>query len=130
MASFNNVTMLGFVGNDVLLHSGPKSSFLNLSICLTKAFKGKTGEWETKNTWVKTLMFGELAVKTSERIKKGDLVVVQGELATNSFETKNGDKKHEMYVLAHKVFAVNPKKKETHESSFGEQSYGGNDEPF
>jgi single-strand DNA-binding protein len=110
MPSFSNVDILGYIGNDVELNRGPKSNYLNLSVAVTRAFQVKE-EWKTETSWFKVMFFGKYAEYAVNRVAKGDLIHVFGELATNSFTDKNRIKRSEMYVLGKKLIPINSKKK-------------------
>jgi single-stranded DNA-binding protein len=113
MPSFAEVRILGYVSNDVQLRAGPKVNYLQLNIGVQRVFKDRkkpeNPKYETRTRYLKTMIFGEYAVYLSERLVKGDLVHVSGELEVNE-RTVEGKKTWETYVLAKHVIPMAPRK--------------------
>lgn len=62
-----------------------------------------TGEWETvKSIWVRVTAFKKLAENVAGSVKKGDLVLVIGEINQDEYE-KDGEKRKSLEVVANHV---------------------------
>lgn len=78
-----------------------------------------TGEWEDdKICWITVTCFRKLAENVAESVTKGTLVEVIGYLQTEDWETKEGEKRTTIRVIANRVslsMAFNPAKSLTSE---------------
>lgn len=62
-----------------------------------------SGEWETvKSIWVRVTSFKKLAENVAGSVKKGDLVLVIGEINQDEYE-KDGEKRKSLEVVANHV---------------------------
>lgn len=98
----NRITIVGNVGGDPALRTTPKSQVLSFSVADT--------HWRTKETtWFKIEMWGARGEKVSELLKKGMKVTVIGEMRSEEYEAKTGEKRTSLVVNADEVEFVNPK---------------------
>lgn len=86
----NNATFqtIGRIGN---INAHDKVT--NLSIAVDRPVKGEDGKWDTQTDWLSVTVFSEVLRKrlsNSKVGKKGNKVIIQGSLQSNSYE-KNGD---------------------------------------
>lgn len=90
MATFNQVTIIGYLGqNPELRVTADGTSVTNLSIATTKSWTDKiTGEKREKTEWHRAILFGRLADIASQYLKTGSNVFVQGELIYRKWEDK------------------------------------------
>jgi single-strand DNA-binding protein len=93
----NKVIVLGRVGKDVESRSFDGSSMASISLATSKSYK-KGDEWIEKTEWHDVSCWGSLADKVSG-LRKGELVFVEGELNTRSYE-KDGQRQYRTYVKA------------------------------
>ena len=98
----NRITIVGNVGGDPTLRTTPKSQVLSFSVADT--------HWRTKETtWFKIEMWGARGEKVSELLKKGMKVTVIGEMRSEEYEAKTGEKRTSLVVNADEVEFANPK---------------------
>ena len=98
----NRITIVGNVGGDPTLRTTPKSQVLSFNVADT--------HWRTKETtWFKIEMWGTRGEKISERLKKGMKVTVIGEMRSEEYEARTGEKRTSLVVNADEVEFVNPK---------------------
>lgn len=65
-----------------------------------------SGEWkDDKQLWINVTAWRNLAENIAESLGKGDLVVVVGKLATNSWENQEGEKRSNIECTADSVSA-------------------------
>jgi single-strand DNA-binding protein len=63
-----------------------------------------SGEWvDDKVCWLTVVVFKKMAENVAESITKGSLVTVTGNLQTESYETKEGEKRQAYKVIADNV---------------------------
>jgi single stranded DNA-binding protein len=124
MVAFNHVTLLGYVGNEIALRSSAKSNYLQVSLGVTKSYKlelrdGDSGnKWHTKTKYYRIMFFGAYAEFAAERLKKGMLVHITGELDISEWK-KDGDKRYDMYVLGKQIVPIGPRTKKKADDNYG-----------
>jgi len=59
---------------------------LSFSVATKKSWKDDTGDWKEKTQWHEVRAFGNAFSKAAERLVKGSLVYVQGELVTREYD--------------------------------------------
>lgn len=97
MASVNQATVIGFVGDEPkIVNTQNGSKIASLSIATTD--KGYTKQDGTtvpdKTEWHNVVLFGRLAEVAEKYIHKGASVYVQGKMRTRSYDDKNGVKRY------------------------------------
>lgn len=88
----NKVILVGNVGADPEVRYMPNGNpVANLSIATSEAWKDKqTGERQERTEWHRTVLFNRLAEITSEYIRKGSKVYVEGSLRTRKWQDQSG----------------------------------------
>lgn len=92
MEGFNQVTLIGTVGKDAETKIfADDKKVANFSLATNRSYKSGN---EKKNTteWHNVEVWGEQAVFAGNYIKKGKHLLVQGELRTETYENKEGQK--------------------------------------
>lgn len=104
------MTLPQFV-SEMRVGSDPQIKFAQSGMAITSfsavADKRKkneeSGEWETvKSIWVRVTAFKKLAENVAGSVKKGDLVLVVGEINQDEYE-KDGEKRKSLEVIANHV---------------------------
>lgn len=62
-----------------------------------------TGEWKDDTVFVPVTVWGQVAERCKEKLKKGSPVHVEGRLSTSEFTDKSGQKRRAMKVTARRV---------------------------
>jgi single-strand DNA-binding protein len=76
----NNVQLIGFVGNNAELKSSREGSeFVRFNLATKQFWKTNNGEYESTTQWHKVVVWNGLS-KFARQLKKGDHVLVEGEL--------------------------------------------------
>jgi single-strand DNA-binding protein len=82
----NQVFLEGNLGKDATFASTTTGQTVTkFSLAINKSWKNKSGKEETRTDWLQIEVWGKLATPAS-RLKKGDAVIIQGELRTGSYE--------------------------------------------
>jgi single-strand DNA-binding protein len=89
---FNQVQVLGFVGNDPEIRSlANGNSVANFSIATSERWTDKnSGEKKELTEWHRCVVFGKTADVVGEYVKKGNPLFVTGRLRTEKFKDKEG----------------------------------------
>ena len=90
----NSVQLIGNLGKDPEVKNyGEGKTRASFSIATTDVFKNANGEKISEDTqWHNLVLWGELAEKAGEQLKKGMQISVEGKLKYRSYET-DGKKK-------------------------------------
>ena len=100
--SLNSVIVLGTVGKDPdvkTLQSGHVVG--NVSIATDEGYYDKSNppQWIDSTEWHRITAWGNLAKKL-EKVKKGDVILVDGKLHTDSWDDGDGGKRYSTCIVA------------------------------
>lgn len=108
MAGEPTITITGNVAGDPDLRYSPSGvAVVGFTVASTPREKDKTTDkWVDKETlWVRVTAFRDDAVNAAESLVKGSRVVVTGRLSQESWETKEGEKRTTMKLIADEIGA-------------------------
>lgn len=89
MASINKVILLGSVGSVEV-----KEKVVQISLATSSGYKKKdSDEWVNKTEWHRLIFALSGLIEKAKNISKGDSIYVEGSINTNSWVTKEGEKK-------------------------------------
>jgi single-strand DNA-binding protein len=102
-----NISVKGNLGSDPdLKFSKNNTAYCNFSLAYTPR-KQINGEWQDGETmWFKVVAFGTKAEAIADTYRKGDTVLVVGEMAQNTYTDKEGNEKTSMEITAKEVGLV------------------------
>lgn len=105
--SDNKVELTGFAGSDAEFKEvGNNRKLAKVGIAVNENYKNAAGE-EVKNThWFNLIFWGPHADDAQRLIKKGTLFSVEGRLATQQYEGKDGTKRYATEVVCHEIQVV------------------------
>ena len=90
MASINKVILLGSVGSVEL----KQEKVVQISLATSSGYKKKDSEeWVNKTEWHRLIFAIPGIIEKAKNIKKGDTIYVEGSINTNSWTSKEGEKK-------------------------------------
>lgn len=116
--SFQKIILVGNLGKD------PEKRFTtdgkaitNFSLAVNKKYTGSDGETKEKVNWFNISVFGKQADSCEEYLKKGSMVLVEGEVQDPyAWASKeDGTPKATNQVTAHNVRFLNTQKKENND---------------
>ena len=86
MYTMNQLTIIGFTGNDAEAHYTPNGTLVvTISVATKESWKDADGNWQTRTDWHRVLSFGKQAEFT-RTLTKWSYVMVQGALRTREYE--------------------------------------------
>ena len=102
-----HISVKGNLGSDPdLKFSKNNTAYCNFSLAYTPR-KQVNGEWQDGETmWFKVVAFGTKAEAIADTFRKGDTVVVVGEMAQSTYTDKEGNEKTSMEITAREVGLV------------------------
>lgn len=90
MKTLNRVTIVGLLGHDPVIKQHGDFKLAELSIATDSRKKDSEGNLQKSADWHKVKVFSSYALDyTVSKLKKGDLVLIEGFLKTNVWKDKN-----------------------------------------
>lgn len=93
MASFNQITLIGNVGNLEVKTFTNGGKIVEASLATTKRWKDRNGDPHEETQWHRLIIGGTLADTAERYVSKGDPLMVQGEMTYRQWETREGEKR-------------------------------------
>jgi single-strand DNA-binding protein len=92
MASFNKITIVGYLGRDPELRYTPQGTALcKLSVATTERRKNAAGYPEEHTTWFRITVWGRQAELANEYLSKGRQVYIEGRLRLEEYTDREGN---------------------------------------
>jgi single-strand DNA-binding protein len=110
MASFNRITIVGYLGRDAELRYTPQGTAVcNFSVATTERKKDRGGEYQDVTTWFNVSLWGGKAEATSQYLSKGKLVFIEGRLTQREYQDRDGNNRTSLDVNASDLQFVGPR---------------------
>jgi single-strand DNA-binding protein len=91
MASFNKITIIGYLGRDPeIRYTSQGTAVCDFSLATTERRKDKSGEAQEHTTWFRVSLFGRQAEIAHQYLTKGRQVYVEGSLSQREWTDKDG----------------------------------------
>lgn len=101
MASLNKVFLMGNLTRDPELRYTPTGlAVASFGMAINRAWTAKTGEQKDEVCYVDINIFGRRAEVVGEYFSKGSPIFVEGRLQFSQWETKDGQKRNTLRVVA------------------------------
>lgn len=101
MASFNKITLVGYLGRDPELRHTPQGDAVcNFTVATTERRKNADGEMEDQTTWFKVILWRRQAEIANEYLSKGKQVYVEGRLRQVEYTDRDGNRRTSLEVTA------------------------------
>lgn len=103
--SGNSITIVGNITRDPELRFTPNGQAqARLGVAVNRRWQDRaTGEWQEKTSFFDVICWAEMAENAASSLKKGARVLVTGRLEQRSFETKEGEKRSVVEIIADEV---------------------------
>ena len=113
----NRVVLIGRLTRQPELRITPNSVSVTTVTLAVDRRPSQTGQKEAD--FIDVVLFGKLAEVTCKYLDKGRLVAVEGRLQTRTFETKEGQRRKVVEVIADNIQFLSPRpKKEDADATF------------
>jgi single-strand DNA-binding protein len=104
MDGLNQVTLIGSVGKDAEVKVfGENSQVAKFSVATNRSYKDKNGVKQTQTEWHNIEVWAETAKFAGTYVKKGNLVLVLGEIRYEKFDDKDGKPQQRTKIVANKI---------------------------
>lgn len=118
----NHVTLMGRLGDDPESKAVGERTVYNFSIATNKVWFNKQGQKQEKTEW-HTIVAWEL--KAADFLKKGHQVLLEGEIFTEEWEDRDGNKRKTTKIQATKIHLLSNGDGAASGSGGGQSSGGG-----
>jgi single-strand DNA-binding protein len=110
MASFNKITIVGYLGRDPEMRFTPQGTAVcNFSVATTERRKDRNGEFQDQTTWFRIAVFGKLAETANQYLSKGKQVYIEGRLRQDEYTDREGQKRTALEVAATDIQFLTPR---------------------
>lgn len=102
MASFNQATIIGFVGDEPrIIQTQSNTAMASFSIATTeRGYQRHDGtQVEDRTEWHNVVFFGKPADIIGRYVHKGSSLFIQGKLRTRNYEDKDGIKRYVTEII-------------------------------
>ncbi|MGE3435214.1 MAG: single-stranded DNA-binding protein [Blastocatellales bacterium] len=101
MASFNRITIVGYLGKDPEIRYTPDGQAVcNFSVATSERRKDRSGEAQDITTWFKITLWGRRAEVANQYLSKGKHVYIEGTLRQEEWTDRDGLKRTSLVVNA------------------------------
>jgi single-strand DNA-binding protein len=101
MASFNKITIVGYLGRDPELRYTPDGTpVCDFSVATTERRKDRAGEMQDMTTWFRVTAWRRLAEVAGQYLSKGKQVYVEGRLLQREWQDRDGVTRYSLDVTA------------------------------
>lgn len=108
MASLNKVIIAGnLTRNPEVKYLPSGQAVCEIGVAINDNYKSKTGEMVERTVFVDVTVWGKQAETTGQYLQKGSPVLIEGRLNLESWETKEGEKRSKLKVVAERVQFLN-----------------------
>lgn len=109
--SVNQVTLLGYVGNDPEIKRFGERAVVSFSLATSESWKDKTTqEWKEKTQWHRVSAWSPLAEIIEKNVKKGSRIFCQGKVMYESWQDRDGNTKYATKIEIRDLVILDPKK--------------------
>lgn len=91
MASYNNITLLGNIGNVQVKTFQNGGKTVEATLATSKRWKDRNGEPREETQWHNLIIGGNLADTAEKYIQKGDPLFVTGEMTYRKYQDRDGN---------------------------------------
>lgn len=99
MASFNKITIVGYLGRDPELRYTPQGTAVcNISLATTEKRRDAAGEMRDITTWFRVSLWNRHAELANQYLQKGSQVYIEGRLRMEEYTDREGQKRFNLEV--------------------------------
>ena len=133
MPELNSVIIAGNLTKDPIFRQTTNGTpVVNFSVASNRRYRDSKDEWQEDVCYVGIVAWNKLAESCRDKLKKGNAVLVEGELQSRTFKTEKGDSKTIVEIKARRIQFLNKRaagNSDHHEDHHEEHHEGHHDEP-
>ena len=98
---FSRVVLVGNLGRDPeMRYSQNGTPITNFTLAVNKRRRGQDGQYQDETSWFRVTLFRQMAENANEWLRKGNKVLVEGELQIRPYTGNDGVERTSVDVLA------------------------------
>ena len=106
----NKVTLVGNVGEVPRVSEKNGEAFVaNFPLATNEYYRDKDGEEVQKTQWHRIVVWNKSAEIVKQHVKKGDALYIEGKIATNSWDDKEGNKHFSTEIVCDSFLFLSPR---------------------
>ncbi len=110
MPELNNIVIAGNLTKDPAFRQTTNGTpVVNFSIASNRKYRDSSNQWLEDVCYVGVVAWNKLAESCRERLKKGDAVLVDGELQSRTWKTNDGFNRSVVEIKARRIQFLNKK---------------------
>ena len=110
MPELNSVIIAGNLTKDPIFRQTTNGTpVVNFSVASNRRFRDKNDEWKEDVCYVGIVAWNRLAESCRDKLRKGNAVLVDGELQSRTFKTEDGTNRTIVEVKARRIQFLNKK---------------------
>lgn len=115
MPELNSVIIAGNLTKDPIFRQTTNGTpVVNFSIASNRRYRDSKDQWQEDVCYVGIVAWNKLAESCRDKLKKGNAVLVEGELQSRTFKTEKGDSKTIVEIKARRIQFLNKRVAEGH----------------
>lgn len=108
MPELNSVTIAGNLTKDPIFRQTTNGTpVVNFSVASNRRYRDSKDNWQEDVCYVGVVAWNKLAESCRDKLKKGNAVLVEGELQSRTFKTEKGDSKTIVEIKARRIQFLN-----------------------
>ncbi len=128
MPELNSVIIAGNLTKDPIFRQTTNGTpVVNFSIASNRRFRDKNEDWKEDVCYVGIVAWNRLAESCRDKLKKGNAVLVDGELQSRTFKTEDGSNRTIVEIKARRIQFLNKRAGDAHDkdepSTFTDESF-------
>ena len=121
MPELNSVIIAGNLTKDPIFRQTTNGTpVVNFSVASNRRFRDKNDEWKEDVCYVGIVAWNRLAESCRDKLKKGNAVLVDGELQSRTFKTEDGSNRTIVEIKARRIQFLNKKMSSSESASHEE----------
>ncbi len=124
MPELNSVIIAGNLTKDPIFRQTTNGTpVVNFSIASNRRYRDSKDDWQEDVCYVGIVAWNKLAESCRDKLKKGNAVLVEGELQSRTFKTEKGDSKTIVEIKARRIQFLNKKLNSVEEGPVEEHAH-------
>src|SRR5205085_7208789 len=113
MASFNKITIVGYLGRDPeIRYTSDGTPVCSFTVATTERKKDKSGDFQDITTWFRITAWRRLAEIANQYLSKGKQVYIEGKLSQSEYQDKDGNTRTTLEVNCSDLQFIGPRGEE------------------
>ncbi len=101
---YQKTIIVGNLGRDPEMRYTPSGTAVtNLNVAVNRKWTGRDGQQQEKTTWFRVAAWDKLAELCNQYLRKGSLVLVEGEVEARAWTTQEGEARASLELNARNV---------------------------